>query len=307
MEPPYAECEQLPIQKLKAPHREILIRAIANVLSTPIAKQTYAQIVDGLPLSDVARDSVSGSEEAQTLCSSFDASILLISSKPLQDYESVPPGSPAFSTRLIELVARAVHQIASWLYRQDTSRHKDDALGRWRPAEEYKRLYPATFPTTLFCHPWYKDYDQYPEGIADSVGYWAEARILGGIILFDRRDPDSPNAIYVHPSRREDLTEFLLSDTTPPQHCPLPILPSEANRQRVDPEQAIKKTGIYRDPWERRLRPLAAGDARLRDVVDLFNYISKEDYREARRRAYKKQEREWTRQAQREAGGNGQT
>ncbi len=74
---------------------------------------------------------------------------------------------------------------------QDTSRHKDDTLGRWRPAEERKRLYPATFPTTLFCHPWYRDYDQYPEGIADSVGYWAEGRILGGVVLFDRRDPDS--------------------------------------------------------------------------------------------------------------------
>ena len=101
-------------------------------------------------------------------------------------------------------------------------------------------------------------------------------------------------------SQIQELTDFLLSETTPPQHCPLPILPSEANRQRVDPEQAIKKTGVYRDPWERRLRPLAAGDARLSDVVDLFNYLSKEDYREARRRAYKRQEREWARQARQE-------
>jgi hypothetical protein len=49
------------------------------------------------------------------------------------------------------------------------------------------RFYPRTFPTTLFCHSWYRDYDQYPNGIAGSVGYWAEARILGGVVLFDRR------------------------------------------------------------------------------------------------------------------------
>jgi hypothetical protein len=80
--------------------------------------------------------------------------------------------------------------LAAWLYKQDTSRHKDDALGTWRPSEEYKLFYPHTFPATIFCHPWYRDYDQYPGGIADSVGYWAEARILGGVILFDRRNPE---------------------------------------------------------------------------------------------------------------------
>ena len=59
------------------------------------------------------------------------------------------------------------------------------------------RFYPRTFPTTLFCHPWYRDYDQYPNGIADSVGYWAEARILGGVVLFDRRNLGSAENIAV--------------------------------------------------------------------------------------------------------------
>lgn len=85
-------------------------------------------------------------------------------------------------------MARAIHQIAIWFYRQDSrNRHKDDALGA---SEEDKRFYPATFPTTLFCHPWYDAHDQYPEGIADSVGYWAEGRILGGVVLLDRRNPE---------------------------------------------------------------------------------------------------------------------
>jgi len=364
------------IDTLKAPHRDVLLRAIANVLSSPIAKQTYAQIVDGLPLANVALDLYTGSlchghplldehkelcpgvaEEAQKLCSVLDTSTLSMPSqvrsylrmepfrcladdgarsKSLRDYESAPPGSPSFSTRLIELVARAVHSIAAWLYTQDTSRHKNDALGTWRPEEQSKRFYPPTFPATLFCHSWYRDYDQYPEGVADSVGYWAEARILGGVVVFDRRDPElvkdaavschlkstlqytltckcQPDAIYIHPERarviyricrlldsqKEELTAFLLSETAllPQQHCPLPILPSEANRQRVDPEQATETTGIFRDRWERRLRSLSETDWRTRDVADHFNYISHQDWREATLRAARersrRQIREW--------------
>jgi hypothetical protein len=30
------------------------------------------------------------------------------------------------------------------------------------------------------------EHAQYPEGIADMVGYWAKDRILGGVVLFDR-------------------------------------------------------------------------------------------------------------------------
>lgn len=50
----------MPIGTLSARHREILIRAIANVLESPIAQQTLAQIIDGLPLSDTAFDSTNG-------------------------------------------------------------------------------------------------------------------------------------------------------------------------------------------------------------------------------------------------------
>jgi len=37
-------------------HREVLDRAIRNVLGTDLALQTYSQIVDGLPLAPVAHD-----------------------------------------------------------------------------------------------------------------------------------------------------------------------------------------------------------------------------------------------------------
>lgn len=217
------------VAALKQRHRNTLVRAIANVLSSEIAASTYAQIVDGLPLRDTALDVYRGCvcprhplldehdqlcpgvlEHTRALCRNFDANalefdsqvgtlstpqvmwlMLIFSNKLIHDYQSASPTSSAFTTRLIELVTRAVHQVAVWLYKQDTNRHKKDALGVWRPQKEDVRHFPPTFPSTLFCHEWYRDYDQYPEGMADCVGYWAEARIFGGVVLFDRRERES--------------------------------------------------------------------------------------------------------------------
>lgn len=81
--------------------------------------------------------------------------------------------------------------IAVWLFKTNASLHKDDKLGLWQPPEDLKDFYPDGFPQTLFRHKFYLDADLYPEGVADVVGYWAESRIFGGVVLFDRREPDS--------------------------------------------------------------------------------------------------------------------
>lgn len=52
------------IEILDAPHQEAVRLAISNILNTEIAETTYAQIVDGLPLTDVVRDVYGG----DTLC-----------------------------------------------------------------------------------------------------------------------------------------------------------------------------------------------------------------------------------------------
>jgi hypothetical protein len=94
-----AQFKKLSIESLQDRHREIVTGAIANVLSSPIAEITYAQIVDGFPRSDVALDAYNGSicpghplpkkhtelcpgvlERAQELRDSFDVSILRIDS-----------------------------------------------------------------------------------------------------------------------------------------------------------------------------------------------------------------------------------
>jgi hypothetical protein len=55
-----AEFKKLSVASLQGRHHDILTRAIANVLSSPIADITYGQIIDGLPLSNVACDTHHG-------------------------------------------------------------------------------------------------------------------------------------------------------------------------------------------------------------------------------------------------------
>lgn len=50
------------IDTLDEPHRVAISRAISNILSTEIAEMTYAQIVDGLPLSQVFNDNFGGED-----------------------------------------------------------------------------------------------------------------------------------------------------------------------------------------------------------------------------------------------------
>ncbi|KAH7131324.1 hypothetical protein EDB81DRAFT_906450 [Dactylonectria macrodidyma] len=311
------------IQQLSGMHREILTQAVVNVLSTPIAEVTFGQIIDGLPISDVAVDIHLGTlcdghpllderyelsseviSKAQELCSTVDATKIRMNPKLLQDYQVAAPGSRAFQMRLIELVAIATHQVGVLLYKQTPILDDSNHLVSWRPEGEDLDFYPDGWPATFFRHSWYHDFDQYPHGVADMVGYWAESRIFGGVVLFDRRQQDfcteaDPDAIYFHADRREvtyrvfkllddqkqKLLQFLLSPVTPPPSCPLPILGDKNNRTRVDPEEPIQSTGIYRNLWERK--PLGEGDYddRLRDVVDTFNYLSQDDWAAAKRRA----------------------
>ncbi|KAI1463107.1 uncharacterized protein F4812DRAFT_448055 [Daldinia caldariorum] len=324
-----AESPKRSIASLQGRHHEICSRAIANVLSTTIARTTYGQIVDGLPLADVAADSYYGVvgrrhplldqhlelstdvlNRVDQLYSTFDPKMLKIDSVLFFAFQAASPGSRAFQTRLIEIIARSVHQIAVWLFKQGPMRPESDPLLSWRPGKDIEYLYPKGFPPTLFLHHWYRDYDQYPEGIADGVGYWAESRILGGVVLFDRRTPESaqdvdPDAIYFHSdssdvtyriyrlldSQKQQLMQFLLSEVTPPPTCPLPIHGSLENRQRVDPEEPILEKGIYRDKWERRPPSEDDGDDRLRDVTDDFNYVSFNDYLQARYRGVEMRQR----------------
>ncbi|KAB5578811.1 hypothetical protein GE09DRAFT_1091117, partial [Coniochaeta sp. 2T2.1] len=128
------------------------------------------------------------------------------------------------------------------------------------------------------------DYEQYPDGLADVAGYWAEDLIFGGIVLFDGGESGLEcRDVYFHSGRKRttfriwrlldsqlsDLVEFLTSEEPPPSP-PFPILASDHNLHRYDPWDAIAQHHIFRDPWERKIPTTKAEETR--DVRSTGDY-----------------------------------
>ena len=197
------------------------------------------------------------------------------------------------------------------IFELDISLHKNDGITEWTPPES-KKLWWSRRPDgpepTLFCHPWYTSYERYPKGVADMIGYWAENRILGGVVLFDRRDqgtsPDvDSNAVYFHSSQVDTtyriyqllseqkplLISFLTADLPLSTH-PLPILGDESNRIRIDPEESTTSTGIYRDTWDRKELSPEEEDRRLHCCFDKFEFLTLDEWWASKGRAY---DRKW--------------
>ncbi|KAK4147300.1 uncharacterized protein C8A04DRAFT_34037 [Dichotomopilus funicola] len=324
---PSEPLKQVSLAELAGEHRRLLVRALGRILSTEIAEVTYAQIVDGLPIANVIWDSrvppYGGHpilndgvhedicpgilEKTRELRDSFDLGTLVFEAKLHHGYRICSPGSRGFKIRFLEMVAVAVHQIAAILFDLDISIHKNDGIANWAPPksnERYWGFYPDGPPPTIFRHPWYTNHKQYPRGAADMAGYWAESRIFGGVVLFDRRNPDvesgvDPEAVYFHPDRkdqtyrivqllpkqRQALFDFCLGDTPPPLDISLPILIDRNNLVRVDPEELTRTTGIYRDLWDRRELDDDEWDIRLKDVWNHKDYPTLDDLSASRSRA----------------------
>lgn len=207
------------------------------------------------------------------------------------------------------MIAVSVHQIGVILHKLDLNLHKSDGITEWTPPksdEIYWDGNPGEPILTLLQHPWYSDHNQYPNGIADSVGYWAENRILGGVVLFDRSTAPGRNAdaIYFHSDRRHityriyqllpeqklALLNFLTAEPAP-EKSPLPILGDLKNLDRIDPEEPHGITKVYRDIWERKDFPLGTYDERMKDVWDKLNFPTWRDKMEASRRSRKRKEK----------------
>ncbi|KAI1390124.1 uncharacterized protein F4822DRAFT_224949 [Hypoxylon trugodes] len=213
-------------EHLAAGHRDASFRAISNVLSTDIALETYAQIIDGLPLSHAALDRYrhkmhpkhpvdshhelcpGAFEKAIEAREAFNIDSLRFDSQLLQTYQSASIGTRQYLLRLLELTAVALHQIAVYLFQEAASIHDlhhpqgsgftiHDATVWERPPDMWLR--EAPWPT-LFTHPGFTTVEQYPDGVADMAAYWVEDRILGGVLLFDRSQSwdheDEPNAFF---------------------------------------------------------------------------------------------------------------
>ncbi|KAK4173891.1 hypothetical protein QBC36DRAFT_50336 [Triangularia setosa] len=288
---------EVSVEVLDPEHYHVLVKAIRNILSTELAELSIAQLIDGLPLMIwvfEGRGCLLGKghpmlehenlcegaiEQARLFRDTFDPAILQFSSKVMQAYQDSGIGSREFKMRLVELTAVAVHNVAVLLYQKQPKLHSQEEIDatvswtmppRWIADDGLKPRWEEDIEPhpTLFYHVNYLDHDRYTHGLADVAGYWAEDRIFGGVVLFDRGESAYEcNDIYFHSGRVkgtfriwklldsqfDGLVSFLMSDdVTPRPPISFPILASRDNGHRHDPWDAIALHNIYRDPWERK-------------------------------------------------------
>ncbi|KAF7554764.1 hypothetical protein G7Z17_g2638 [Cylindrodendrum hubeiense] len=99
-------------------------------------------------------------------------------------------------------------------------------------------------------------------------GYWAEGKIFGGVVVFDRGETEQEcNSMWIHgsklkgpttlypptPEQFDALISFLLAKLDDEVSCPLPILGTRMNRPRWDAYDAITRFHIFRDKYERKI------------------------------------------------------
>lgn len=91
----------------------------------------------------------------------------------------------------------ACHQIAVFLFQTEGINHRGEydawisEQQRQKDAGNEKFRFIPIEPPVAFYHRAYRAHRQYPCGISDMVGYWADAKIFGGVVLFDRSDSDA--------------------------------------------------------------------------------------------------------------------
>ncbi|KAM0417276.1 hypothetical protein ACHAPT_012717 [Fusarium lateritium] len=205
------------IHSLPERHQDTFRRALRNLLSTDVAQRTYAQILDGLPtqqscmegyvyLDDHPVFALNHSEicqgfleKARAFRARFDPCELEFKEHLLRAFQETVPGSKDFNLRLIELVVVACHQIAAYLFELDDGAHKREVYEDWAQQQLMESALQSrpgkaegmySIPPAAFFHMSYVFPEQYPRGVADVVGYWAEGQIFGGVVVFDRGEAE---------------------------------------------------------------------------------------------------------------------
>jgi hypothetical protein len=92
---------------------------------------------------------------------------------------------------MLELLAVSCHQIAVYLYQRDGTNHTHLEFQKWIDEPRDMTRWDSFRHPSAFCHTSYTEVEQYPNGVADVAGYWAEARIFGGVLLFDRGETET--------------------------------------------------------------------------------------------------------------------
>ena len=150
--------------------------------------------------------------------------------------------------------------------------------------DEYQDCFaPVETLPTEFYHSLYMNDKRYPNGIADIVGYWAEWRMFGGVVLFDRGNSGTEvlswlatlfeiqltgfvqsKDVYIHPVRHykiyqlsdaqiQQWADFVLAENMQAEQARNGLrFCSERYARRIDPYDALPRN-IYREKYAARL------------------------------------------------------
>ncbi|KAK4644199.1 hypothetical protein QC761_302720 [Podospora bellae-mahoneyi] len=242
---------RIPIDRLVAEHRTHLVRAISIVLSTELALFTYAlftyaQIIDGLPTGEVAWDVRSpllqgehplateheelcpgAMEKAREVCPKWDTEMLRFSLQVLNAYQEAAPGSKLFATRLIEMVAVAIHEFGV-----------ADVVGYWAK----NRILGGVVVFECRAEECDGHNSNYSNPDPPNI-YLSPSRAKVTVRVTQLRD-----------EQQQKLVDFLLLEdaSKAAESSPLPILVDKKNLKRFKLESSIGKYGIFRDIEERK-------------------------------------------------------
>ena len=61
---------------------------------------------------------------------------------------------------------------------------------------------------TVFFHDSYEAFHQYPQRVADIAGHWAESRLFGRAVLFDRGEDDADVCLLLGTSHQGSLALY---------------------------------------------------------------------------------------------------
>ncbi|CEI61018.1 unnamed protein product [Fusarium venenatum] len=206
------------IRVLDKDRRDASFRALSNMISTDIAEQTYAQILDGLPTEDSLLEGspyIEGHpvfeleqtricerflEKARRMCATLDPYNMQF------DGHDANMGSKEYNIRLVELTLVACHQIVAYFFNLDDRAHNHQLYQNWAQQRRMEQTLTLEvrdiIPPSAFLHTSYTYFHQYPQGLADVVGYWAEGRIFGGVAVFDRGETES-DMLPVHETKTQ--------------------------------------------------------------------------------------------------------
>ena len=111
---------------------------------------------------------------------------MLTRSQLVQKYQNAPLDTREHDLCLLEMTAASINALAGIIY---LACHPDTDLKPPKPSIDQGFDYSFPLPDVRpidFYHTSYEAYERYPFGLLNVVGYWAEDKLFGGVLLFDR-------------------------------------------------------------------------------------------------------------------------